>query len=72
MNWIKLKSIVNCEISVFENKFPTLIETHMGTALKAIGGRIDFFLQPITQIHLHSHMENEMSANSDIAYIYIY
>lgn len=57
---------------VLENKFPALIETHMGTALKAIGGRIDFFLQPITQIHLHSHMENEMSANSDIAYIYIF
>lgn len=55
-----------------ENKFPDLIDKHMGTALKAIGGRIDFFLQPLTKIHLHSHMENEIGANSDIAYIYIF
>lgn len=44
----------------------------MGSTLKAIGGEIIFFLQPLTDIHLHSHMENEMSANSDIAYIYIF
>ena len=55
-----------------EKKFPDLIDKHMGTALKAIGGRIDFFLQPLTKIHLHSHMENEIGANSDIAYIYIF
>ena len=62
----------NLNIKELENKFPALIETHMGTALKAIGGRIDFFLQPLTKIHLHSHMENEIEANSDIAYIYIF
>lgn len=55
-----------------ENKFPALIDKHMGSTLKAIGGEIIFFLQPLTDIHLHSHMENEMSANSDIAYIYIF
>jgi len=55
-----------------ENKFPVLIDKHMGTALKAIGGEINFFLQPLKDIHLHSHMENEIGANSDIAYIYIF
>ena len=55
-----------------ENKFPALVDKHMGTALKAIGGEINFFLQPLTKIHLHSHMENEIGANSDIAYIYIF
>ncbi len=29
-------------------------------------------LQPITDIHLHSHLEKEMSANSDITYVYIF
>lgn len=62
----------NINIKELENKFPVLIDKHMGTELKAIGGKIEFFLQPLTQIHLHSHMENEMSANSDIAYIYIF
>ncbi|MBA4853000.1 ABC transporter permease [Emticicia sp. BO119] len=30
------------------------------------------YLQPITDIHLHSHFEKEMSANSDILYVYIF
>jgi putative ABC transport system permease protein len=29
-------------------------------------------LQPITSIHLHSKLEKEMAANSDIAYVYIF
>ncbi len=62
----------NFDPKELENKFPALVETHMGPTLKAVGGKIDFFLQPLTQIHLRSHMENEMSANSDIAYIYIF
>ncbi len=33
----------------------------------------DFFeLHPITDIHLHSHREKEMSANSDIRYVYLF
>lgn len=30
------------------------------------------YLQPITDIHLHSHFEKEMGANSDILYVYIF
>ncbi|MCJ7582339.1 MAG: ABC transporter permease, partial [Candidatus Aminicenantes bacterium] len=62
----------NLNIKELENKFPALVDKHMGTTLTAIGGKIDFFLQPLTKIHLHSHMENEIEANSDIAYIYIF
>ena len=62
----------NLNPKVLENKFPDLIDKHMGITLKAIGGEINFFLQPLTKIHLHSHMENEIGANSDIAYIYIF
>ncbi|MEO0334452.1 MAG: FtsX-like permease family protein, partial [Bacteroidota bacterium] len=33
----------------------------------------DFYeIHPITDIHLHSHREKEMSANSDIRYIYLF
>jgi len=62
----------NPDPKVLENKFPALIDKHMGAVLKAVGGEINFFLQPLTKIHLHSHMENEIGANSDIAYIYIF
>lgn len=30
------------------------------------------YLQPITDIHLHSHFEKEMGPNSDILYVYIF
>ena len=55
-----------------ESKFPALIAKHMGSTLQAIGGEINFFLQPLTIIHLHSNLENEMSPNSSITYIYIF
>jgi putative ABC transport system permease protein len=55
-----------------EDKFPALIEKHMGSTLQALGGEINFFLQPLTSIHLHSNLENEMSPNSSITYIYIF
>jgi putative ABC transport system permease protein len=55
-----------------EAKFPALIDKHMGDMLKALGGKIDFFLQPLTSIHLHSNMENEIRPNSSINYIYIF
>ena len=55
-----------------EQKFPTLIEQYMGKTLKALGGEIKFFLQPLTSIHLHSHMEGELSGNGNILYVYIF
>ncbi len=55
-----------------ERKFPALIEKHMGSTLQALGGEINFFLQPLTSIHLHSNLENEISPNSSVAYIYIF
>ena len=32
----------------------------------------DPFLQPLTSIHLHSHLFREMNPNSDVSYIYIF
>ncbi|MGB6866347.1 MAG: ABC transporter permease [Candidatus Aminicenantaceae bacterium] len=55
-----------------EQKFPALIDKYMGDMLKALGGEIDFFLQPLKSIHLHSNMENEIRPNSSITYIYIF
>jgi putative ABC transport system permease protein len=55
-----------------ENKFAALIEKYMGDMLKALGGEITFFLQPLTSIHLHSNLENEIRPNSSISYIYIF
>ena len=55
-----------------ETKLPDFIERHIGKQLKAAGGQIKPFLQPLTDIHLHSHLEFEMSPNGDIRYVYLF
>ena len=35
-------------------------------------GKQDIYLQPITDIHLHSKMTGEVGVNSDIAYVYVF
>ena len=36
------------------------------------GGKYEYLLQPLTSIHLHSHLDRELEPNSDIKYIYIF
>ncbi len=62
----------NTDYTQLEQKFPPLIEANVGELLQAVGGTIDFFLQPLTDIHLRSNTEGEISATSDIVYIYIF
>jgi putative ABC transport system permease protein len=62
----------NCNIQDFKKKFPALIEEHMGDILKATGGSVELFLQPLTSIHLHSNLKWEIEANGDIAYVYVF
>jgi putative ABC transport system permease protein len=38
----------------------------------ASGGRYDYFIQPVKDIHLRSHYQGELEPNSDIAYVYIF
>jgi putative ABC transport system permease protein len=62
----------NCNIKDFEKKFPALIEEYMGDILRATGGSVELFLQPLTSIHLHSNLKWEIEANGDIAYVYVF
>ena len=62
----------NLDYRELEEKFPALVEKHMGSLLKSLGGEINYFLQPLTRIHLHSNLENEISGNSSIVYVYVF
>jgi putative ABC transport system permease protein len=55
-----------------ENKFAALIQAHMGEILEALGGRIEYFLQPLTGIHLHSNLGLEISSNGNIVQVYVF
>ncbi len=55
-----------------EQKLPAFIDNHLGDTLKATGGSATLFLQPLKKIHLYSDFERDISANSDITYVYLF
>ncbi len=55
-----------------ERKFPEFLDRHLGEMLEGTGIVARPFLQPVTDIHLHSNMEAELGPNSDIRYVYIF
>ncbi|MCB2221472.1 MAG: ABC transporter permease [Bacteroidetes bacterium] len=57
---------------LLNQRFPDLYLKYM-TDLKEMDNiRFEPYLQPITRIHLHSHLMAEIEPNSDIAYIYTF
>ena len=67
-----------------EAKLPDLVFDRVGKQLEKMTGyppklifasgviRFRFFLQPLRDIHLHSHLMVEFEPNSDVKYIYIF
>ena len=62
------------EISEMVDGMPAFLDKHMGTGpdgqLPSNTNIIHFW--PLTDIHLHSHLDSEIGDNGDIAYIYLY
>ena len=56
---------------LLEDKLPAFVDKHMGSYLASTGGRFEPYLQRLTDIHLHSHLENELGVNGDSTYVAI-
>jgi putative ABC transport system permease protein len=67
-----LRLAENVDFKYLEQKLPGFIDKYLGEAMKASGGSIKLFLQPLKRIHLYSDFERDMSANSDITYVYLF
>jgi len=52
-----------------EAQFPGFVEKYWPEAIKE---QAWLYLQPLTDIHLYSHLDYEIAANSDISYVYIF
>ncbi len=65
-SYIKIKNRTD-RFSV-QNKLNALTQKNLPASNDA---SYNFLLQPLTDIHLHSHLQNEWTANSDIMYVYI-
>jgi putative ABC transport system permease protein len=55
-----------------EEKFPNLVETYSGERLRAIGGTLELYLQPLTSIHLFSNLQSDLTGGGDIFHVYFF
>jgi len=69
-SYIKTKSHVDKK--AFEGKIQHFADRYVGDELKKLGAGFTYFLQPIKNIHLHSHLRYELEAPGNVAYIYIF
>ncbi len=55
-----------------EGKFPDLVDRMLGEQLRAVGGRMELLLQPMTRIHLFSDRDFDVRSAGDIRYVYLF
>ena len=55
-----------------ESKLPEFVEKYLGDRYVPGESSLTLSLQPVTDIHLNSHLERELTPNSDIRYVYLF
>lgn len=53
-------------------KFPSFVEKYWGPILQAVGGRLAYFIQPLSRIYLFSDFSDIVPGQGDIAYVYLF
>lgn len=56
----------------FAQKLPAFLDRHLPDQFRQGGTEMRAFLQPLTNIHLHSHLENEIEPNGDAGTVYVF
>jgi len=67
--YVKLKE--GTKAGNFEKKLQAFIDRRGGKDLKEMGILRQLFIQPVTDIYLHSDLDNEIAPNGNITYLYI-
>lgn len=55
-----------------ESRFRPFLDRYLGELYASIGINANPYLQPLTEIYLHSDLDYEIRPNSDIRYVYIF
>ena len=71
-NYTYLLLAPNIDHKELEKKFPILVDNHLKQEFKDIGAGMDFFLQPLTDIHLRSKLKADFSYKIDILVVYAF
>jgi putative ABC transport system permease protein len=61
----------NADAGSLQKKFPAFVNKYIVNNPQA-DGKTDIYLQPLTDIHLRSHMTGELEPNGDIVYVYVF
>lgn len=56
----------------FQHNFDSITKHHVNPIFESIGITIEYEMQRITDIHLHSKLQDEAEEGGDISYIYIF
>ncbi len=68
--YIKLRDAE--DLARVEADMAAMVEANLGDELRASDVRIDFSLQPLEDIHLHSDYERDRLLTGDIRYVYLF
>jgi len=60
------------DIEELNPKFDSVLSMHVNPIFERMGITINYELQKITDIHLHSKIQDEAESNGDITYVYIF
>jgi putative ABC transport system permease protein len=68
--YVKLKQ--GADALAFDKKLDPFLERRAGKSMKEAGFSKHLFIQPVTDIYLHSDVEYEVAPNGNISYLYIF
>ncbi len=69
--YILLSKDTPVDVDTFKEKMPQFVEKYRGKKIRDMY-KLTYLLQPLTRIHLHSNMRNEIEPNRDIETVYIF
>ncbi len=72
IHYTYLQLTPGADVGALEQKLPALVEKHMGQGLREYGAALEYFLQPLSRIHLHSDLRHELAANGSFAVVTIF
>jgi len=62
----------NVDWHKLEAKLPQFVDKHLGEMLDSFGAKLRLFLQPLTEIHLHSDLPGDLAPQSDMKYLNLF
>ncbi len=70
--WVYILLKENASASAVKVKMENVKLKYVGEQLRQSGSKMDFWLQPITDIHLKSRLEGNIGPSGDIRYVYAF